>query len=65
MVLFLFKLFYRLKGWKPGTRLPEDVKKCIVIAAPHTSNWDFIYGIVTVKLFGLKLNYLAKKELFV
>ncbi|HRH63003.1 MAG TPA: 1-acyl-sn-glycerol-3-phosphate acyltransferase [Bacteroidia bacterium] len=65
MVLFLFKLYYRLKGWKIGTPLPSDLKKCIVLAAPHTSNWDFVYGIVSVHLFKLKINYLAKRELFV
>lgn len=65
MVLLLFKLYYRLKGWKTGNPFPSDLKKCIVIAAPHTSNWDFIYGIVSIKIFKLKINYLAKKELFV
>lgn len=45
--------------------MPADMKHCIVIAAPHTCNWDFVYGIVSVNLFNVKLNYLAKKELFV
>lgn len=65
MVLFLFTLFYRLKGWKTGTPLPPEITHCIVIAAPHTSNWDFVYGIVSINIFKLKINYLAKKELFV
>ncbi len=65
MILFLFKLFYRLKGWKTGTPFPSEITHCIVIAAPHTSNWDFVYGIVSINLFNLKINYLAKKELFV
>lgn len=35
-----------------------------MIAAPHTSNWDFLYGSFSWKLFGLDVKYLAKKELF-
>lgn len=31
---------------------------------PHTSNWDFVYGMAAREAFNLKLNYLAKKELF-
>lgn len=65
MVIFLFKLYYRLRGWKPGGTIPSEISHCVVIAAPHTSNWDFVYGIVTVHLLQLKLNYLAKRELFV
>lgn len=65
MVLLLLKLIYRLKGWKTGSPLPPEIKRCIVIAAPHTSNWDFVYGIVSISIFKLKINYLAKKELFV
>ncbi len=65
MVLFLLKIFYRLKGWKTGTPFPPELKRCIVLAVPHTSNWDFVYGIVSIHLFQLKINYLAKRELFV
>ena len=65
MVIFLFKLIFRFNGWKVGNSIPSDIKRCIVIAAPHTSNWDFVYGIVAVNLLQIKVNYLAKKELFV
>jgi len=43
----LTKLFARgiftLSGWTIKNNLPTDVKQCIMIAAPHTSNWDFLY----------------------
>ena len=28
-------------GWRPGQTIPKEIKKCVVVAAPHTSNWDF------------------------
>ena len=36
---FILKLF----GWKYVGEIPA-VKKAVVLAAPHTSNWDFIWG---------------------
>lgn len=50
-------------GWKVvgDTNFP---KKCVAIAAPHTSNWDFIYGRCYAYLLGIRPKYLAKSELF-
>ena len=64
MITFLFKIFFKIKGFKITEPIPAHIKKCVVIAAPHTSNWDFVYAIAAINLFGLKLNYLIKKELF-
>ena len=52
------------KGWRTGNAIPPNVKKCVVIAAPHTSNWDFVYSLGAAYLMGVQLKYLAKKELF-
>jgi 1-acyl-sn-glycerol-3-phosphate acyltransferase len=53
-----------MKGWKVGGTIPSGIKKCVVIAAPHTSNWDFVYALATYRILNLPINYLAKKELF-
>ncbi|PKN65814.1 MAG: acyltransferase [Deltaproteobacteria bacterium HGW-Deltaproteobacteria-10] len=37
------KLYFKVSGWKVGRGLPAGLKKCVMIAAPHTSNWDFLY----------------------
>ena len=58
------KIFFKLKGWKIRGGIPVGIKKCVLIAAPHTSNWDFLYGSFAWKLFGMDVKYLAKKELF-
>jgi len=56
---FIFKIF----GWKIIGELP-DLKKFIVIVAPHTSNWDFLWGIVARGILDRDIRYLGKKELF-
>jgi 1-acyl-sn-glycerol-3-phosphate acyltransferase len=64
LLVRLFTLWFKLKGWKTGEAIPAHIKKCVVIAAPHTSNWDFVYSLATAQLLGVKVHYLAKKELF-
>lgn len=66
MISRLLAWYFKHKGWKiEGNGISPGIKKAVVIGAPHTSNWDFVYGIAAIHLFGLRLNYLAKKELFV
>jgi len=36
----------------------------VIIAAPHTSNWDFILLIAAAYTFGVSVNWLGKKSLF-
>jgi 1-acyl-sn-glycerol-3-phosphate acyltransferase len=55
--------FLKISGWRLEGRLP-DVDKLVVIAAPHTSNWDF--PILISLAFGLraKAGWLGKNTLF-
>lgn len=59
-----FAWWFRFKGWKITEGIPAEIKKAVVIAAPHTSNWDFIYALGAYANKGLPIRYLAKKELF-
>lgn len=59
----LAKLIFWISGWKTAGTVP-DLKKFVAIAAPHTSNMDFIYGMCAKFILGIKLQYLGKKELF-
>lgn len=58
----MFKLIFRLGKWKITNYLPDDIKKCVIVAAPHTSNWDFVYGIGALKIMKLKMRFTIKKE---
>ncbi len=53
----------KLLGWKIDSNTP-NVKKCVVVMGPHTSNWDFIIGRMTFAKYGVKAKFLIKKELF-
>lgn len=57
------RLLLRLMGWKMVGELPTD-KKYIVIVAPHTSNWDFVICLCARFATGVKINFLAKQQLF-
>ncbi len=63
-MLRLFAWWFKLKGWQTRETIPADIKKCVVIAAPHTSNWDFVYSLAAGYILKTNVGYLAKKELF-
>lgn len=49
----------RLAGWQVTGGLP-DREKLLVIAAPHTSNWDWVIALLALWAMGLRMNYLIK-----
>jgi 1-acyl-sn-glycerol-3-phosphate acyltransferase len=60
----LGKLILRLLGWKVIGEMPDGIRKCIMIEAPHTSNIDFILGRLAFYQLGINARFLIKKELF-
>ena len=52
-----------LGGWTIVGRLP-NVNKAILAVAPHTSNWDFMVGLMVKFRLGLQVNFLGKHTLF-
>lgn len=61
---FLAKVMLRILGWKIVGEMPEGLKKCVVMMAPHTSNQDFIYGWLGFASIGIHSHFLIKKEAF-
>lgn len=55
--------FYRIRGWKAHGAPPAD-GRCVIIAAPHTSNWDFLYFIGLTEDIGIQPHFMAKDSLF-
>lgn len=53
----------RAFGWRVDVRLP-DAPKYLVIAAPHTSNWDFVFGMAAVLRLQIHLSFIGKHTLF-
>jgi len=54
-----------LAGWHIKGSIPPGIKKCVILAAPHTSNWDFVVGRLAYFQLGVPVKFLIKKELFV
>lgn len=61
---WLGKFYLRIIGWKTGSTLPQSVKKCVLVAAPHTSNMDYPIALATLYASGVRVRFLAKKSLF-
>ena len=58
----LGQLFLSLTGWAPeGDVLPE---RCVLIAAPHTSNWDLAYLLALTWVVGVRISWMGKHTLF-
>ncbi len=64
MIRPVYKFFFEKAGWKITGRFPYELKKYVMIVAPHTSNWDFIVGLAARSILRIKTRYLGKKELF-
>ena len=60
---WISKLILKIIGWKmEGT--PPDAPKYVLIAAPHTSNWDLPVTMTLAFAFRVRLFWMGKKELF-
>ena len=64
MLKVLSKFIFWLLGWKAIGSFNYP-KKCVVIAAPHTSNWDFLIGRCYGYISGINAKYLIKSSFFV
>ena len=56
--------FLRLTGWKVVGELPSNAVKSVLIAAPHTSNWDLPYTLMVAFALRLNVYWMGKTSLF-
>jgi len=52
-----------LSGWKMAGEWP-DLKKMVVVGAPHSSAWDGIYGLIAKVAMDLHIVFMGKQEVF-
>ncbi len=55
--------YFRRSGWRV-TGVPPEPRRCVIIAAPHTSNWDFIFFLGAAQELGIEPSFMGKKSLF-
>ena len=53
----------RIFGWRVEGR-PPDVPKYVVIAAPHTTNWELPTALTMAFALGVKISWMGKDSLF-
>jgi 1-acyl-sn-glycerol-3-phosphate acyltransferase len=64
-LLRLFSLvFLKLAGWKVLGALPAQASKSVLIAAPHTSNWDLPYTLMVSFVLRLNIHWMGKTSIF-
>ncbi|MEF9996248.1 MAG: lysophospholipid acyltransferase family protein [Burkholderiaceae bacterium] len=56
--------FLKLAGWKIEGELPAGAQKCVVIAAPHTSNWDLPYTLMCAFVLRMRIYWMGKASIF-
>jgi 1-acyl-sn-glycerol-3-phosphate acyltransferase len=57
------RLVLRVTRWRVGGSAPSE-RKYVLIAAPHTSNWDLLYLLAIASDLGVKISWLGKDSLF-
>jgi len=57
------RLLLRALRWRIDGEIP-NVPKFVLIVVPHTSNWDFVVGVVAKWALGIRVMFLGKDTLF-
>ena len=60
---WLGRTILRLGGWRMEGAFP-DIPRLVLVGAPHSSNWDGIWGLAAKLALGLDIKLLGKQELF-
>lgn len=55
--------FLRATGWRAEGQRPR-ARRFVVVAAPHTSNWDLAYLLALAQVFEVSMSWMGKVELF-
>ena len=56
--------FLKATGWKVQGQLPANGRKSVLIAAPHTSNWDLPYTLMVAFALRLNVYWMGKQSIF-
>lgn len=60
MKSFLGKLILAILGWKSDYPKKFQIDKFVMIAAPHTSNWDLVYALSVFWKYNIPVKYFIK-----
>lgn len=63
MLYWLGRAILFVWGWKYEGERPAAAKY-VVIAAPHTTNWDFPFTLAICAVMGIRIRWMGKQSLF-
>lgn len=56
-------LYLKATGWRVGSDWPVQIPKSVIVAAPHTSNWDGLTMVAIAGWYRVKLSWMGKASL--
>ncbi len=56
------KIVFWVFGWQFKDHVGGGFERCVMIAAPHTSNWDLVFARAAFYLMNIPVRYTVKKE---
>lgn len=65
MMKFLSRIIFWITGWSLNANWPKGLKKAVLIAVPHTSNWDLFYARAAFYLMDIPVRFTIKKEVMI
>ncbi|HPI11042.1 MAG TPA: 1-acyl-sn-glycerol-3-phosphate acyltransferase [Catalimonadaceae bacterium] len=58
----LGRLIIWVSGWRVDQSLKQDYRRCVVVAAPHTSSLDFVFARAAFEVMKVPVRFTIKKE---
>lgn len=59
---FISRMIIWLSGWHINPNLPPGYERSVMLAVPHTSNWDIVFARATFSLLRVPVKFTIKKE---
>lgn len=63
LLYWLIIQWYERSGWTAVGTLPTE-RKFVIVGASHTSNWDFLVFLGTIRKLGRQVRFIGKHSLF-
>ena len=54
------RFIMKLHGWEMDTNVPPEAQYCVMLAAPHTSNWDAYFMRLAFFVLGIPVRFTIK-----
>jgi len=62
-IRWLGKFLMKISGWRTTGKLPID-QRVVLIAGPHTSNWDFVLAMSLILSLDVRIHWVGKHSIF-